>query len=267
MKSTKSASPDQPTSLTRRGARSGAECPSCGSQRLTSLTHDPDRRHRRSTSPPATTASTGCGPTPAAGWTSPTCSAAPPSARPADRLPVRWASVDSVTATPRGHRQGLRHPGHRPRPARRVDRPRGGRRLRPLPRRRPGRDRLRHARRPRPAWPRRSPPARPRRAPTWSRSASPRPTCSTSRPAASTCPARCSPPATTRPATTASSSAGRVPRRSARTAGSPRSARWSRQGSRRTTAPAGSVEHRDLLADYSAYLQGPGARHPRHPRR
>lgn len=27
----------QPSSLTRRGARSGAECPSCGSQRLTSL--------------------------------------------------------------------------------------------------------------------------------------------------------------------------------------------------------------------------------------
>jgi len=29
--------PAQPTSLTRRGARSGAECPSCGSQRLTTL--------------------------------------------------------------------------------------------------------------------------------------------------------------------------------------------------------------------------------------
>jgi transcription elongation factor Elf1 len=28
----------QPTSLTRPGARSGAECPMCGSQRLTSLT-------------------------------------------------------------------------------------------------------------------------------------------------------------------------------------------------------------------------------------
>jgi Zn ribbon nucleic-acid-binding protein len=27
----------QPSSLTRRGARSGAECPSCGSQRLTTL--------------------------------------------------------------------------------------------------------------------------------------------------------------------------------------------------------------------------------------
>ena len=29
--------PTQPSSLTRRGARSGAECPSCGSQRLTTL--------------------------------------------------------------------------------------------------------------------------------------------------------------------------------------------------------------------------------------
>ena len=29
--------PVQPSSLTRRGARSGAECPSCGSQRLTTL--------------------------------------------------------------------------------------------------------------------------------------------------------------------------------------------------------------------------------------
>jgi formate dehydrogenase maturation protein FdhE len=29
--------PVQPSSLTRRGARSGAECPVCGSQRLTSL--------------------------------------------------------------------------------------------------------------------------------------------------------------------------------------------------------------------------------------
>jgi transcription elongation factor Elf1 len=27
----------QPSSLTRRGARSGAECPSCGSERLTAL--------------------------------------------------------------------------------------------------------------------------------------------------------------------------------------------------------------------------------------
>ncbi len=38
MKSSHVSSPDQPTSLTRRGARSGAECPACGSQRLTSLT-------------------------------------------------------------------------------------------------------------------------------------------------------------------------------------------------------------------------------------
>jgi len=29
--------PAQPSSLTRRGARTGAECPSCGSQRLTTL--------------------------------------------------------------------------------------------------------------------------------------------------------------------------------------------------------------------------------------
>jgi Zn ribbon nucleic-acid-binding protein len=29
--------PSQPSSLTRRGARTGAECPSCGSQRLTTL--------------------------------------------------------------------------------------------------------------------------------------------------------------------------------------------------------------------------------------
>jgi hypothetical protein len=29
--------PSQPSSLTRRGALSGAECPSCGSQRLTTL--------------------------------------------------------------------------------------------------------------------------------------------------------------------------------------------------------------------------------------
>jgi transcription elongation factor Elf1 len=29
--------PAQPSSLTRRGARNGEECPSCGSQRLTSL--------------------------------------------------------------------------------------------------------------------------------------------------------------------------------------------------------------------------------------
>jgi hypothetical protein len=29
--------PAQPSSLTRRGARNGAECPSCGSERLTSL--------------------------------------------------------------------------------------------------------------------------------------------------------------------------------------------------------------------------------------
>ena len=29
--------PNQPSSLTRPGARSGATCPSCGSQRLTSL--------------------------------------------------------------------------------------------------------------------------------------------------------------------------------------------------------------------------------------
>ncbi|HTW20191.1 MAG TPA: hypothetical protein VME70_08285 [Mycobacteriales bacterium] len=38
MKSTKTpAVPEQPSSLTRRGARTGAECPSCGSERLTSL--------------------------------------------------------------------------------------------------------------------------------------------------------------------------------------------------------------------------------------
>jgi transcription elongation factor Elf1 len=29
--------PAQPSSLTRRGARNGAECPSCGSERLTTL--------------------------------------------------------------------------------------------------------------------------------------------------------------------------------------------------------------------------------------
>jgi hypothetical protein len=41
MKSSNGSIPEQrmsqPTSLTRRGARSGAECPSCGSQRLTAL--------------------------------------------------------------------------------------------------------------------------------------------------------------------------------------------------------------------------------------
>jgi hypothetical protein len=41
MKSTSTTAPEtrstQPSSLTRRGARSGAECPSCGSQRLTAL--------------------------------------------------------------------------------------------------------------------------------------------------------------------------------------------------------------------------------------
>ncbi len=45
---------------------------------------------------------------------------------------------------------------------------------------------------------------------------------------ASTCPARCSPPATTRRSTTASSCAGPAPPRSGRTPGSPRSARWPR---------------------------------------
>jgi transcription elongation factor Elf1 len=41
MKATNGSVPEQrsaqPSSLTRRGARTGAECPSCGSQRLTAL--------------------------------------------------------------------------------------------------------------------------------------------------------------------------------------------------------------------------------------
>ena len=68
-------------------------------------------------------------------------------------------------------------------------------------------------------WPRPSPTAPPPRVPTSSRPGSARPTCSTSPPARSTCPARCSPRATTRRSTTASSCAGPARRRSARTPG------------------------------------------------
>ena len=67
-----------------------------------------------------------------------------------------------------------------------------------------------------------------------------RPTCSTTPRAASTSPARCSPPATTPRSTTASSSAARARRRSARTPGCRRSASMVRVGDiPRSTEPAG----------------------------
>ena len=77
------------------------------------------------------------------------------------------------------------------------------------------------------------------RAPTWSRSGSAPPTSCTSPPATSTCPARCSPPATTRRSTTASRCAAPAPRRSARTPAWPRSATWPR-GNSPTPAPPAS---------------------------
>ena len=135
------------------------------------------------------------------------------------------ASVSAVMSRPirsaRRHLQGLRRPRHRARPAQRDDRPRARRRLRPLRRRRrPGARRPRHA------------PVRARscvggvlrrrassRASTSSTSAWPRPTWCTSPPAASTRPARCSPPRTTRRSTTASSCAWPAPARSAQDTG------------------------------------------------
>ena len=105
-------------------------------------------------------------------------------------------------------------------------------------------------------WPPRSPRASPGRASTSSTSAWPAPTCSTSPPARWTCPARCSPPATTRPATTASSCAAPAPRRSARTPGWPTirdDRRGRRAGRARAAAPSASA---DMLAEYAAYLRG-----------
>ena len=104
--------------------------------------------------------------------------------------------------------------------------------------------------------------ARRRAGPTSSRPGWPRPTCSTSPRAASTCRARCSPPATTRPGTTASSCAGPARSRSARTPAWPRSARRRR---RRYLADDGAAAARrtehgaaraiDLLATYAGYLR------------
>ena len=85
------------------------------------------------------------------------------------------------------------------------------------------------------------------------------PTCSTTPPARSTCPAPCSPPATTRRSTTASSCAAPARRRSARTAAWPRSAtarrRFSTAARGRRRRSRGDVEQRDLLADYAAHLR------------
>ena len=110
----------------------------------------------------------------------------------------------------------------------------------------------------RPSWRPRSPRASPRRASTSSTSAWPAPTCSTSPPAPSTSPARCSPPATTRPATTGSSCAGRARRRSAQDTGLATIREAVEQGVP-APAPAPAPRHRqerDMLADYAAYLRG-----------
>ena len=84
------------------------------------------------------------------------------------------------------------------------------------------------------------------RASTSSTSGSARPTCSTTPAARSTCPARCSPPATTRRSTTASSCAAPAPRRSARTPGCAEIRERRRALPRRRPAgadgPAGTVD-------------------------
>ena len=99
-----------------------------------------------------------------------------------------------------------------------------------------------------PAQPRRSSRARPSPAPTWSTSASPRPTSCTSPPGCSTRRPRCSPRATTRPSTTASRCAGRRRRRWARRPGSSRSRRRSPRAWSSGPRRPGRVETRDLLA-------------------
>ena len=69
------------------------------------------------------------------------------------------------------------------------------------------------------------------------------PTCCTSPPARSTCPARCSPPATTRRSTTASRCAGPGPPRSARTPGLATIREWAERGQLRPRARAGRHGH------------------------
>ena len=158
-------------------------------------------------------------------------------------------------------RQGVRRPRRRPRPARRRGRARARRRLRAgRRRRRARRDRRRRTTcaPPRPGWSPRSPRARPRRAPTSSTSASARPTSSTSPAARSTCPARCSPRATTR----RSYNGIKLCRAGAGPVGQDTGLAEIRDAGRAAalpappTAPPGTVEQRDLLPAYAAYLRG-----------
>ena len=165
-----------------------------------------------------------------------------------------------ATRGPRRDRQGLRRPGHRPRPVGRI----GGARAR-----RGVRGRVVGADRPPssppttcasrvPAWRARSPRARCTAARRSSRPASGRPTSCTSRPGSSGWPARCSRRATIRRSTTGSSCAARAPWRSRSRPASPRCATAPRPTSRtacRLRRRPASSESRDVLADYAAYLR------------
>ncbi len=95
--------------------------------------------------------------------------------------------------------------------------------------------------------------------PTSSTSGSARPTRPTSPPATSGLPPRCSPRATTRRPTTASSSAARERRASPSEPGSPPSGTARTRTSTAAVHPGrrapGSYEERDVLADYAGYLR------------
>ena len=139
------------------------------------------------------------------------------------------------------HRQGLRHPRHRARPAQRRGRPRARASGSPASSSRPAPT----------GWSSPATCARPARAASTAfadgadgaGSRRRRPRAGLDRPgvlrrrAASTRPARCSPPRTTRPSTTASSSAWRAPVRSVSTPVSPRSSAVAAGRARRAAAP------------------------------
>ena len=89
----------------------------------------------------------------------------------------------------------------------------------------------------------------------WCGSGWRRPISSTSRRDCWTARAPCSPPATIRPPTTASSCAVPAPSPSARTPGWPRSARTSSPGVPAFDGPRGTISDRDVLADYGEFLR------------
>ena len=109
----------------------------------------------------------------------------------------------------------------------------------------------------RPSGPSSSPPSAPGspgRASTSSTSGWPAPTSSTSPPAVWTCPAPCSPRATTRPSTTGSRCAAPGPRPSVRTPGLAQIRDMVAEPVPASGDPVGTITHRDMLADYAAFL-------------